>query len=208
MDMGVVKVVAFVVVTGALLAFSRRWLMDPKAHGFWRFLLFETDLVLILVNLESWFRNPFGPPQLVSWILLAASALLPVYGWATLRGRGRPKGHFENTRKLVTAGPYRHIRHPMYASLFYLAWGAFLKDVTAGSALLVVLATVFAVVLARVEEAEMRTKFGRAYEAYARTTNMFLPFPGIWGAGRAGKVEYHRRTSGTPRRLPRTGGLR
>jgi len=175
-DIGIVKAAVFVAGTGGLLAFSRRWLMDPKAHGFWRFLLFETDLVLILVNLESWFRNPFGPVQVVSWVLLAASAVLPVYGWATLRDRGRPKGHFENTRKLVTAGPYRYIRHPMYASLVCLGWGAYLKDVTAGGTLLVVLATVFAVVLARVEEAEMRLKFGRAYDKYIRRTAMFFPY--------------------------------
>ena len=177
MDIGIVKAAIFVAGTGALLAFSRRWLMDPKAHGFWRFFLFETDLVLILANLEYWFRNPLGPVQVLSWMLLAASAVLPVYGWATLRGRGRPKGHFENTRKLVTTGPYRHIRHPMYASLVYLGWGAFLKNVTAGGTLLVVLASVFAVVLARVEEAEMRARFGRAYGSYIRATGMFVPFP-------------------------------
>ena len=49
---------------------------------------------------------------------------------------------FENTVKLVEVGLYRFIRHPMYASLLLLAWGAFLKHplfLTFGLALLTTL---------------------------------------------------------------------
>ena len=30
---------------------------------------------------------------------------------------------FEKTTRLIDTGVYRHIRHPLYASLIYLTWG-------------------------------------------------------------------------------------
>lgn len=45
---------------------------------------------------------------------------------------GKPASHrhdetlmsFEKTTALVTTGIYRRIRHPLYGSLLFLAWGA------------------------------------------------------------------------------------
>jgi len=176
MDMTLVKAAVFIVASGGFFLFSRRWLMHPKSHGFWRFFVFEGILLLLLINVGFWFRGPFKPVQLISWMLLVGSAFLPLHGLAMLVKRGKPKGSFENTRKLVTSGLYRYIRHPMYASLLYLAWGIFLKHITVPSVFLVSLITVLIVVMARVEEKEMLKKFGRPYASYMRATRMFIPY--------------------------------
>jgi protein-S-isoprenylcysteine O-methyltransferase Ste14 len=170
-----VKIAVFVAASAGFLAFSRRWMADPRSHGFWRFFVFETVLALLLVNLGRWFGNPYGTVQLVSWILLAISAFLPLHGVVMLLKQGRPKGTFENTSKLVTGGLYRYIRHPMYASLLYLSWGAFLKEVSILSVILVSLVTVLVYVLAKVEERELMEKFGRVYASYMRKTRIFIP---------------------------------
>ncbi len=166
----------FIGATGGLAFVSRKYLAKPGTHGFWRFLAFEAVIGLVLVNTGHWFREPFRAVQWVSWAALVLSAFLPLYGLLTLKNRGLARGHFENTRKLVTTGLYRYIRHPMYASLFYLAWGAFLKDVSVTSSIILALAMAFLLVLAKVEEREMVAKFGPSYAAYMRATRRFIPF--------------------------------
>jgi protein-S-isoprenylcysteine O-methyltransferase Ste14 len=83
---------------------------------------------------------------------------------------------FENTTKLVKVGAYKRIRHPLYASLLLLAWGAFFKDASSVTAGLLLLATLFLAITARVEEAENLKKFGEDYALYMKETRMFLPF--------------------------------
>jgi protein-S-isoprenylcysteine O-methyltransferase Ste14 len=57
----------------------------------------------------------------------------------------------------------------------YFAWGAFLKDISLLSSLLVVLTTTFLTATARVEEAENLHKFGAQYQAYMQQTKRFIP---------------------------------
>ena len=83
---------------------------------------------------------------------------------------------FENTVHLVDVGLYRFIRHPMYASLLFLAWGAFFKHPAVLSFFLVVLTTAFLVATAKVEEKENLRFFGKSYLNYCRRSKMFIPF--------------------------------
>ncbi len=69
-----------------------------------------------------------------------------------------------------------NLRHPMYASLLLLTWGAFLKDVSLAGFILSVAASTFLVVTAHVEERENMVRFGEAYSAYRRSTRRFIPF--------------------------------
>jgi protein-S-isoprenylcysteine O-methyltransferase Ste14 len=82
----------------------------------------------------------------------------------------------EKTTRLVTIGPYRFIRHPMYASLLYLAWGIFLKHITLLSVVLVIFASLLLVATAILEEKENLPYFGGAYAAYMQYTKRFIPF--------------------------------
>jgi len=83
---------------------------------------------------------------------------------------------FEKTTALVTTGIYRYIRHPMYASLFYLAWGAFFKSPALWAGALVLTATLFLHLTARCEEAEDIAYFGVPYRDYMTKTKRFIPF--------------------------------
>jgi protein-S-isoprenylcysteine O-methyltransferase Ste14 len=83
---------------------------------------------------------------------------------------------FEKTTSLVTVGAYRYIRHPLYSSLLFLAWGVFFKNPSWPGAILAVTATLFLVMTARMEEAEDVRFFGPAYQAYMKQTKMFIPF--------------------------------
>jgi protein-S-isoprenylcysteine O-methyltransferase Ste14 len=76
----------------------------------------------------------------------------------------------------VNAGPYRWIRHPLYA--FWLpgtvGWGAATRNwfiIVSGTALILVLA----VIRVPREEAMMLQGFGESYRRYMTNTGRFLP---------------------------------
>jgi protein-S-isoprenylcysteine O-methyltransferase Ste14 len=93
-----------------------------------------------------------------------------------LRTIGKATHRIEDTRTLVARGIYRYIRHPMYCSLLCLAWGIALKAWTLLSIALVLVATLFLIGTAWAEERENIDKFGPEYDAYRKTTRMFIPF--------------------------------
>ena len=167
-----------------LVAVSWRSLRHPRSHGFFRFFAFEAILCIIVLDAPVWFHRAFAPLQLVSWPLLLVSLGLAVHGFYLLRrlgqpstpGPGSPMFRVENTTAFVTSGAYRFIRHPLYASLLCLAWGAALKSLTPVSVVLVVVATASLVVTAKSEEVENLGRFGEAYREYMARTRLFVPF--------------------------------
>jgi len=89
------------------------------------------------------------------------------------------KGH-----ELVTTGPYRWVRHPMYLGLYLNHLGVFLLTANwfIGATWLVGFTLIMVYRLPR-EEAMMLGKFGAEYELYRKRTGRFLPAP--WAAGTA-----------------------
>jgi protein-S-isoprenylcysteine O-methyltransferase Ste14 len=179
-----VKLVCLLLGTAILAYISRASLAVPGSHGFYRFFAWVAIWGLALLNVDRWFRDPFSWHQLVSWLLLIVSAILVVVGVRLLRHRGQPDAArddvplvaFEKTTTLVTTGAYRYIRHPLYSSLFFLAWGIFFKAPSWLGGLLALAATLFLVATARVEEAENLRYFGQQYQEYQQRTKMFVPF--------------------------------
>jgi protein-S-isoprenylcysteine O-methyltransferase Ste14 len=163
---------------------SRGALPSREAHGFYRFFALEAILGLVALNAVAWFHDPFSPRQLASWALLLASLLLAVHGFYLLRRVGKPDRSIqdsarlaiEKTTRLVRCGAYRYIRHPLYASLLALAWGAFLKAPSWPGALLAAAATGAIYLTSRVEERENLRIFGAEYAEYMRETRLLIPF--------------------------------
>jgi len=181
----------FLAASALLVWLSRKPLLHPRSHGFYRFWAWEAIAALVVLNLPVWFRAPFSPPQLVSWLLLIGSAALVVEAVrafrvaggahapaaATVGGPREANYDFENTSRIVRVGPYRYIRHPMYASLLYLAWGVYLKEPQSLAGIgLVAAASVFLWLTARTDEAECMRVFGPEYEKYMAATRRFIPF--------------------------------
>jgi protein-S-isoprenylcysteine O-methyltransferase Ste14 len=131
---------------------------------------------LILVNTDVWFHDPFLILQIISWLLLISSIIMAAYGFYLLKVVGRPKQGIEDTTQLVIVGAYKYVRHPLYSSLLFLAWGAFLKQVSLLSGLLVLAASLLLIATARVEEREDLEKFGADYADYMKRTTMFIPY--------------------------------
>ena len=163
---------------------SRHALLKPRSHGFYRFIAWECMLALVLINFPVWTVDPFSARQLTSWALLATSLALAAHALHLLRTIGRPAAlrpdaelfAFEKTSSLVTTGAFRYIRHPMYAALLFLNWGAWLKDITLASSGLAGVASIALLITALRDEAECLQHFGAAYAAYMKASKRFVPF--------------------------------
>ncbi len=130
-------------------------------------------------------RQPLCSLQLISWILLLVSIIPLIQGISMLKKQGESRGEvegsanyaFENTTHLVTSGVYGYIRHPLYASLLYLAWGIYAKDPrSVAGIMLAVIASTFLYLTARKEEEENIRIFGTEYKEYMKRTKRFIPY--------------------------------
>ena len=178
------KLIVFVVASIGLAWVSWPSLRNFRSHGFYRFFAWESILVLVLLNLDYWFHEPFCLRQIVSWLLLIISLFLVIHGFQLLRMLGKPDSKrndpslvgVEKTTELVTVGAYRYIRHPLYSSLLYGTGGVFFKHPSWSGVSLAVITIFFLTVTAKTEEAENVRFFGSAYESYMKQTKMFIPF--------------------------------
>lgn len=111
------------------------------------------------------------------WLALgvqAAAAGLMVAARLALGRRSFHVGAAPTPGGLVTRGPYRWIRHPVYAAvLAFLAAGA-LSHGNAGNGLLLGLAVAASAVRMAAEEGELRARYPE-YTAYAARTRRLVP---------------------------------
>lgn len=127
---------------------------------------------LAVVPWRQWRPDPAG--------LAAAGLGLALLTWTLLHnrvGNWRILPEVKAEARLITDGPYRRVRHPMYLSVLILCAGlaACARDwpnLAGAVALIPIL-----ILKIRHEEASLRARFP-AYEAYARSTSAFVP--GIW----------------------------
>jgi protein-S-isoprenylcysteine O-methyltransferase Ste14 len=120
--------------------------------------------------------------QVVAWPYRLAGAAPVALGlglnlWADrlFKRAGTTVKPFETSRRLVTGGPYRFSRHPMYVGMTAVLAGV---AVGLGSVSPAVVAVAFAVVVDRAfitaEERAMVEAFGNEYEAYRRRVRRWL----------------------------------
>ena len=83
---------------------------------------------------------------------------------------------FEKTTELIESGIFKHVRHPMYSSLMFLAWGILLRHIDAMLIMVALIATWSCVFAAWVEEKENVAYFGEKYRHYMLKTKMFIPY--------------------------------
>jgi protein-S-isoprenylcysteine O-methyltransferase Ste14 len=172
----IIKAIIFAVLSTVIVLKFRKELLAFRRHGPYMFVAAEGLLLLFIFNGGSLFEDPFTVRQSFSWALMMVSAAFALFAFYGLRRYGRAVQHWENTTRLVQEGVFKYIRHPLYASLMFLAAGMLLKDVSLWAALACILTVCFLVAASRVEERENAAKFGEEYERYKLRTKRYLPF--------------------------------
>jgi protein-S-isoprenylcysteine O-methyltransferase Ste14 len=164
------------------------WFVKKEAvdrEGSWsivlRFVLFLwmlAAIVLYAIN-PAWLGAVAIPlPAWLRWLgvgLSVAGLLLLIWVHHTLGRHWSTNLQLREGHTLVTSGPYRWVRHPMYTALFSFFVGLALLSATWLVVLLVGVA-IF-VLWARIgkEETMMIEQFGDEYRAYMRRTGRFWP---------------------------------
>jgi hypothetical protein len=56
-----IRVITFAIFSAFFIYVSKKSLLSPQSHGFYRFFAWESILALVLLNALQWFKNPFSP---------------------------------------------------------------------------------------------------------------------------------------------------
>jgi protein-S-isoprenylcysteine O-methyltransferase Ste14 len=136
-----------------------------------------------LVNPDWMAWSKMGLPEWVRWLGIGIGILctLGIYWLFSSIGSGiTPTSATRKEHKLVTSGPYRWVRHPLYTvgSSMFVAFGMMADSWFI--ALLGILAFIAMAIRTPKEEANLIAKFGDEYREYMKRTGMF--FPKIGGA--------------------------
>ena len=165
---------------------SHQSIRQPGTHGYYRFFAWELMLLLYVLNMPAWYQDMDALHQVIAGGFFMVSLFMVVTGAIQLRLFGKPDDkrndvpmlHFEKTTVLVTTGIYRYIRHPIYGSLFFLCWGFFFKDPSIAGGMIALVASVFLMLAAQVEETECIRFFGEEYLDYMKRSKRLIPF--VW----------------------------
>lgn len=120
------------------------------------------------------------PPRLTDNILLLWFGIILSIGGFTLlmcvAHHMRAKGGFRIKNKiLITDGPFRYIRHPMYVSGFIMIIGIGILFFSRSWFVILIAFTPIWYIECRIEEKYLIKLFGEKYLNYKRKTGMFLP---------------------------------
>jgi protein-S-isoprenylcysteine O-methyltransferase Ste14 len=164
------------------------WSVDKDAvdrEGRWSMLLRPVLLFCTLILVVSYVVNSGESSWLVvplpsgfRWIGVGFGvASLPLLIWVhhTLGRHWSTTLQLRKRHALITSGPYRWVRPPMYMVLILFFTGLSLVSAVWPFILLVALSIIMFYRVTAKEEAMMLEQFGDAYRAYMERTGRFLP---------------------------------
>ncbi len=137
-------------------------------------------LIVLLLRTNVITENSFGAVESpvargVGFGLFILGLALAVWARVFLgRNWGTPMSEKVDAT-LVTTGPYRYIRHPIYAGLILAMVGTALA-VTIYWLIVALVLGIYFVYSASVEERTMSRLFPTTYPAYKKSTHMLIPF--------------------------------
>lgn len=184
---------ALTFVTGAAISIYYRRKADRedgetlslREEGRGLLIVLRTTGLLLWLSVFAYLINPqwmawskIDLPEWVRWVgvgMGVISVVLIYWVFSNLGNNVSPTVVTRKNHTLVTSGPYRWVRHPLYTTGFLSYIGFVLLSENAFIALLAVIGMVFLRIRLPKEEARLIERFGEEYRAYMRRTGTFLP---------------------------------
>lgn len=142
-------------------------------------------LVLTFFAILTWLIQPdwikwsaLPLPQWIRWsgvILALASTPLLIWVHHTLGASYSAKLEIKSQHKLITTGPYRWVRHPMYSAIFLWTVGLSLIIANCMTFLAPVAFALFVILRMPDEEQMMVEAYGDLYREHMKQTGRLLP---------------------------------
>lgn len=140
-------------------------------------------VLLVAVAYSILWQNRFWERPLPTWRLGASVlflALAALLSWISARALGRQwriDAGLNPDHELVTSGPYRWVRHPIYTSMLclILSTGFLVTPVVVlGVAIIVFMSGTQ--IRVRIEDQLLAARFGDQFREYRRTIPAYIPF--------------------------------
>lgn len=145
--------------------FLSGWLQSKYPNTDW----FSHDAGHLLEELFGWKANPhFGPFHVLSFVFIGGGFILISAAWKALY-------EAQKRRELATTGAYSYVRHPQYVGFVLIMFGFLLQWPTILTLVMFPVLVFMYARLARAEEIDMRSTFGKAYADYAERVPAFVP---------------------------------
>jgi protein-S-isoprenylcysteine O-methyltransferase Ste14 len=149
---------------------------------FLHFYISSTVIIFFLyIFFDQWFSWGLIPnyPEFISWIGFSLGLLsLGMFIWVHYflnKNFSYTLKIFDN-HKLITKGPYKFIRHPMYTAFLILHSSIFLITGNWFIGIIWIVGLIFIIMLRiRKEEKMLIEKFGDTYRKYISTTGILCP---------------------------------
>jgi protein-S-isoprenylcysteine O-methyltransferase Ste14 len=158
-----------------------RYVVTNEKREKFFFLLFALAYILLpLYFITHWIDFAHvAMPIWLRWTGVAATCVgIGLFGWThqVLGKNWTAIPALSENHELVTSGPYRYIRHPMYTTFFIVGFGFLFLSANwlIGVIYIGTLLLMYAVRISA-EEKMMLDRFGDAYRQYMKTTGRLLP---------------------------------
>ncbi|MBS4005020.1 MAG: isoprenylcysteine carboxylmethyltransferase family protein [Afipia sp.] len=130
---------------------------------------FSHDAGHLLEELFGWQGNPhFGPFHILSFVFIGGGFILISAAWKVLY-------EAQKSHSLATTGPYSYVRHPQYVGFVLVMFGFLLQWPTILTLAMFPFLVWMYARLARQEERDTSSTFGKSYTDYAARVPAFIP---------------------------------
>ncbi len=124
------------------------------------------SLPLIMLFTLGWPGTAILAVTFINWIVLLP--LATIHNKFVIRSAAGVEG-------IITSGPYRYVRHPIYSADIIFAWGIALAFPYLPVLLAAVWLSAVMVAWASMEEDALAERFAKEYQAYRQRTPMLIP---------------------------------
>ena len=133
--------------------------------------------LVVLVACLAWlaFGHSLVGTGPVTWTVQGAAVLLMLWARMTFGARSFHAAANPTEGGLVTSGPYRYLRHPIYAAVLYFAWAGIAAHLSMGSVMAGLVLSMASAVRIFSEESLLVRQYPE-YAAYSRRTARVIPF--------------------------------
>jgi protein-S-isoprenylcysteine O-methyltransferase Ste14 len=139
-------------------------------------ILSAVGLLLMVAGILLLLRNDalFSPSPIVIGVQIL-SFFLMIWARVTFGGRSFHATASPTEGGLVTTGPYRYVRHPIYAAALFITWAGVFGNLSLLNVAFGLLTFAGALVRIRGEETLVRVRYPE-YDEYAKKTRRLIPF--------------------------------
>ena len=120
--------------------------------------------------------NPSRPLEIFGLVLCAGGIAFAIWARNILGTNWSAQPTLKENHELVMAGPYRHIRHPIYTGLLLAIFGTVIASGRIFDFIVLAYLLIDTHFKAQIEESLMLRQFPDTYPAYQKQTKAIIPF--------------------------------